>query len=118
MAGTIEGGQAAAKTNKARYGANFYKEIGSKGGRVKGIAKGWGASYELASRSGKIGGKMSRRQPVKEINDCTFCYKTGHTAYACDARRAAVAAKKVRNQQNELERSRMAQIARKWAGRG
>lgn len=33
MAGTRSGGQAAAATNKAKYGEDFYAMIGSKGGR-------------------------------------------------------------------------------------
>ena len=34
MSGTIEGGKNAAKTNKERYGDNFYREIGAKGGKL------------------------------------------------------------------------------------
>ena len=33
MAGTKEGGAKSAATNKAKYGENFYKENGAKGGR-------------------------------------------------------------------------------------
>lgn len=33
MSGTKIGGRRAAKTNKVRYGDNFYREIGAKGGR-------------------------------------------------------------------------------------
>ena len=33
MAGTKEGGKKAAETNKKIHGANFYSEIGRKGGR-------------------------------------------------------------------------------------
>ena len=34
MAGTVLGGKAAAATNKAKYGKDFYAKIGAKGGRV------------------------------------------------------------------------------------
>ena len=34
MAGTNEGGQAAARTNKRKYGSDFYAKIGAKGGRL------------------------------------------------------------------------------------
>ena len=33
MAGTIEGGKKAAATNIAKYGKDFYKKMGQKGGR-------------------------------------------------------------------------------------
>lgn len=56
MAGNINGGVKAAKTNKKKYGKDFYKKIGSKGGqksRGGGFAS---ASSEMASIAGKIGG--------------------------------------------------------------
>ena len=31
---TVEGGKKTAKTNKERYGDNFYAEIGAKGGKM------------------------------------------------------------------------------------
>lgn len=34
MAGTVEGGRAAASTNKDRYGSDFYAKIGAKGGKL------------------------------------------------------------------------------------
>lgn len=36
MAGTKAGGQAAAATNKERYGKDFYEKIGAKGGSASG----------------------------------------------------------------------------------
>ena len=33
MSGTLEGGRKAAATNKAKYGKEFYADIGRKGGR-------------------------------------------------------------------------------------
>lgn len=60
MAGTITGGKAAAATNKARYGANFYAKIGAKGGKL-GHTGGFYANRELARKAGQAGGRVSRR---------------------------------------------------------
>jgi general stress protein YciG len=60
MAGTLAGGKKAAETNKQRYGAEFYKSIGSTGGQAK-VPKGFAVNRELAKRAGQIGGKISRR---------------------------------------------------------
>lgn len=60
MSGTKAGGILAAKTNKEKYGKDFYKKIGSKGGKL-GRTGGFWADRELASRAGKIGGEKSRR---------------------------------------------------------
>lgn len=69
MSGTKLGGQRAAKTNKEKYGDNFYAEIGAKGGR-NGHAGGFASDVvgkdgltgrERAKRAGQIGGLVSRR---------------------------------------------------------
>ena len=60
MAGTKQGGQAVAATNKAKYGADFYAKIGAKGGK-KGRTGGFFANRELARTAGAIGGRKSRR---------------------------------------------------------
>lgn len=60
MAGTKAGGIAAAKTNKAKYGADFYGKIGAIGGR-KGKTGGFYANRELARIAGAKGGRISRR---------------------------------------------------------
>lgn len=60
MAGTKNGGQAAAKTNKNRYGKDFYARIGAIGGK-KGTTGGFAANRELARLAGAKGGKISRR---------------------------------------------------------
>lgn len=60
MAGTKAGGKAAAKTNKAKYGADFYAKIGARGG-VVGKTGGFYANRELARAAGKKGGQISRR---------------------------------------------------------
>lgn len=60
MAGTLAGGKAAARTNKAKYGADFYAKIGAAGGK-KGHTGGFYANRELARAAGKKGGTISRR---------------------------------------------------------
>lgn len=60
MAGTVAGGKAAAKKNKEKYGEDFYKEIGRKGGKL-GRTGGFYKNRELASIAGKKGGTISRR---------------------------------------------------------
>ena len=60
MAGTRDGGAAAAKTNKAKYGSDFYAKIGAMGGK-KGRTGGFYANRELARIAGARGGKISRR---------------------------------------------------------
>jgi len=60
MAGTKAGGKAAAATNKAKYGADFYAKIGAKGGTL-GKTGGFFANRELARVAGAKGGRISRR---------------------------------------------------------
>lgn len=60
MSGTIAGGKKAAETNKLNHGQDFYKVIGSKGGKL-GHTGGFWANRQLAAEAGKIGGKISRR---------------------------------------------------------
>lgn len=65
MAGTKQGGEKAAKANKARHGADFYARIGAIGGR-NGNTGGFAANRELARKAGKIGGTISRRRKKTE----------------------------------------------------
>lgn len=60
MAGTKAGGQAAAATNKQKYGSDFYAKIGAKGGKL-GRTGGFAANRELARIAGAKGGRISRR---------------------------------------------------------
>lgn len=61
MAGTKTGGLRAAKTNKEKYGENFYQEIGRKGGKL-GTTGGFYVNRELARIAGAKGGTISRRK--------------------------------------------------------
>ena len=65
MAGTKAGGQKAANTNKAKYGKDFYAEIGRKGGR-NGHTGGFAANPELAKIAGAKGGRISTRGKAKK----------------------------------------------------
>lgn len=60
MAGTVEGGKAAAATNKEKYGDDFYAKIGAKGGKL-GRTGGFYANRELARIAGAKGGRISKR---------------------------------------------------------
>jgi uncharacterized protein len=60
MAGTVAGGKTAAKTNIEKYGKDFYRKIGAKGGR-SGHTGGFFANRELARIAGAKGGRISRR---------------------------------------------------------
>ena len=64
MAGTKLGGKAAATTNKAKYGSDFYAKIGAKGGK-NGRTGGFAANRELARSAGAKGGRISRRTAKK-----------------------------------------------------
>lgn len=67
MAGSKDGGRAAAATNKLKYGADFYQRIGAIGGSVPTAKKkGFAANRELARIAGARGGKVSRRTKAKE----------------------------------------------------
>jgi general stress protein YciG len=61
MAGTVVGGKNAAASNKKKYGDDFYKVIGAKGGK-NGHTGGFAANRELASKAGQMGGRKSRRK--------------------------------------------------------
>lgn len=76
MAGSKAGGKQASLTNKQRYGANFYREIGAKGGKkgeADGTIKGFGANRELARTAGRLGGmKSKRKKVVSEVTPTPF----------------------------------------------
>lgn len=65
MSGTKSGGLKASITNKAKYGNDFYRIIGAKGGR-NGHTGGFYNSPELARIAGAKGGRISKRGTKKE----------------------------------------------------
>lgn len=64
MAGTTEGGQKAYKTVIEKYGEDFYKNIGRRGGQ-NGHTGGFAANVELAREAGRKGGRISKRGKAK-----------------------------------------------------
>lgn len=64
MAGNREGAMKAKQKMLERYGKDYYKEIGRRGGQ-KGTTGGFFANRQLASIAGKKGGTISRRGPSK-----------------------------------------------------
>lgn len=60
MSGTKAGGLKAASTNRKKYGTNFYRSIGQKGGRL-GHKGGFAANRALARIAGQKGGRNSIR---------------------------------------------------------
>ena len=69
MAGTLEGARKARDTNIRKYGKDFYREMGRKGGKI-GRTGGWASEEigpdgltgrERAAVMGKKGGQISRR---------------------------------------------------------
>lgn len=73
MAQTKEGAQKAKARNIARYGADYYKTIGAKGGSKK-VRKGFATNIELAREAGKKGGTNSKRG--KKLNDVAVSYES------------------------------------------
>lgn len=60
MSGTKAGGLKAAETNRQKYGTNFYRRIGTKGGH-NGHTGGFAANPKLARIAGQKGGQLSVR---------------------------------------------------------
>lgn len=52
------------KTIEERYGKDYWRKIGSKGGKATGM-KGFALNPELARAAGRKGGKISTRAGVK-----------------------------------------------------
>jgi hypothetical protein len=65
VAGTKIGGQKAAATNKLRYGDDFYRIQGAKGGKASNTG---GFAHPSADpvAAGKKGGSISKRGKVKQ----------------------------------------------------
>lgn len=61
MSGTRAGGLKAAATNKAKYGDDFFRNIGRSGGHWKSPTKGFGSNKEAAKEAGRKGGLKSKK---------------------------------------------------------
>lgn len=69
MAGTLQGGRKARDTNYKLHGKDFYKRIGSIGGKVPtDKPKGFAANPALARIAGTKGGRISRRTKKDDID--------------------------------------------------
>ena len=66
MSGTVAGGMKAKESCYEKYGRDYFKNIGRKGGEVCNPYKGFGSAQERAKRAGSIGGKLSKRGPAKK----------------------------------------------------
>ena len=67
MAGTKAGGIKARETNLKLHGIDFYKRIGSMGGKAGDpTKKGFASNIERAKKAGAKGGKISKRGPSKK----------------------------------------------------
>ena len=53
-------GEKAKRTLIERYGEDYFRNIGKKGGSVAGVAKGFAANPELAKQAGKKSGEARR----------------------------------------------------------
>ena len=61
MSGTRIGGLRTKETNIAKYGEDYYKNIGRLGGKAS-TTGGFAANRELARIAGAKGGRISRRK--------------------------------------------------------
>lgn len=66
MAGTVEGGFRTRDTNRAKYGKDYYANIGYLGGIVSHPeTRPFTVDRQLAKRAGRNGGLKSKRGPAK-----------------------------------------------------
>ena len=76
MSGTKLGGEKAAMKNKEKYGEDFYKRIGAKGGaKSHPETRPFFVDPEKAREAGKKGGLKSRRGPAKNPRKKTVAEK-------------------------------------------
>ena len=61
MAGSREGGAKASQIMKEKYGEDYYRELGRRGGKLSGALKGFSVYPDKAKEYGKIAGKKSKR---------------------------------------------------------
>ena len=102
MAGNRAGGLKAAKKNLERD-PDFYKKIGSKGGK-NGHTGGFAANPGLARLAGAKGGKKSRRGPAKRDAQGRAVNKDG-TIHGADGSHMRVRANDISKKSNILEAS-------------
>jgi general stress protein YciG len=67
MAQTPEGGKKAAKSNKERYGEDYYRNIGKLGGKA-GTGYKFGHGKVDPHEAGRVGGTRSKRGKASEYH--------------------------------------------------
>lgn len=77
MSGTKEGAKKMVKTIYARHGRDFFKKIGSIGGKQTDGMKGFAMDNERARRSGSKGGRISKRGYTLQYE------KDGYRVFLC-----------------------------------
>jgi general stress protein YciG len=73
MAGTVDGGKKAAKTNIETYGKDWFKRIGAMGGRKSGTGgfyylKQMGDTEKIVA-AGRVGGSRSKRGKLDDTTE-------------------------------------------------
>ena len=66
MSGTVAGGIKTRENLYEKYGRDYFRNIGRKGGKACNPYKGFGSSQERAKRAGSIGGKISKRGKARK----------------------------------------------------
>ena len=66
MSGTVAGGIKTREIFYEKYGRDYFKNIGRKGGKACNPYKGFGSSPERAMEAGRKGGKISKRGKAKK----------------------------------------------------
>lgn len=92
MAGTKESGIKVKQTLYQKYGEDYFKEMGRKGGKAKSPLKGFGSSHQRAVEAGRKGGKISKRGKhtmyirltQEQINYINHYYMYRDVTSACD----------------------------------
>ena len=70
MSGSRAGGLRAAETNSKKYGQDFYKKIGAKGGLVSHPdTRHFYIDREMARIAGARGGRVSKRTKIIKVNE-------------------------------------------------
>lgn len=66
MSGTVAGGIKTREIFYEKYGRDYFKTIGRKGGKACNPYKGFGSCPERAMEAGRKGGKISKRGKAKK----------------------------------------------------
>ena len=96
MAGTKTGGSKARDTIYQIHGKDYFKRIGSMGGKACNPLKGFGSNQERAIAAGRKGGHISKRGKMKielsteQVNQILHYEQTKSIATACNLAQSLV----------------------------